>query len=571
MASLFVEGKFQGLDASGAPLAGGKLYTYFAGTLTNKATYTTQAGTVANANPVILDSSGRAAVWMGSGAYRMVLKDAGDVTVWDTDNIGSPGEGENVRDYGAVGDGVTDDAEAIQAAIDAVYAGGGGRVTIPLARHIVGTTIVVPQRVILVGESSAFVNQYVNGSAAPRGSTLFAAAGLNADVVQITCRLYSDAGVLKETDLGTRNSDARHFGGLRDLIVWGNRSTTADPTAVDLNSAGHGIKVWGARYVEIERVTTMFCAEDGFRTTDRDYGTGTVFTNNTSVRDLTSLSNGGYGVNAREGDSRYFNINAGYNGLGGVKSQAGNTIFNGGLAWNNRSHGVWVGFQSVASSSSFIGWLSYDNDKCGFKLDGSTGRTAALLSCIARGNGRDTGAAATDRANFYVSATTRDWCILGCESNGYDQDSVQTAQYGYYIDNTTYNGSFSGSSRNAVLADYIFSDAQKMNTNTVPESSVRFGGWDTLSSISANTIPVANKSTITLNCTGAQTVNDISYSGPGLPMVIIRNISADNVTLVHDSSKLRLANATNVVLGQHEAVMMVHVSGSVWQQIGLAA
>jgi hypothetical protein len=77
----------QFVDANGAPLAGGKLYTYAAGTTTPLATYTTYAGTTPNANPVILDSAGRASVWLATGMYKFVLKDSTDVLSYTTDNI----------------------------------------------------------------------------------------------------------------------------------------------------------------------------------------------------------------------------------------------------------------------------------------------------------------------------------------------------------------------------------------------------------------------------------------------------------------------------------------------------
>jgi len=86
MAVLYTPHFIQFFDDDGAPLAGGKLYAYEAGTTTPKDTYTTAAGSIANANPVILDAAGRATVFL-SGSYKFVLKDSADVEIETTDNI----------------------------------------------------------------------------------------------------------------------------------------------------------------------------------------------------------------------------------------------------------------------------------------------------------------------------------------------------------------------------------------------------------------------------------------------------------------------------------------------------
>lgn len=86
----------QWLDDNGDPLAGGKLYTYAAGTSTPKATYTDSGGLTANANPVILDAAGRADIWLDTGAYKFTLNTAADVLVQTVDNI----VGESVNVFG---------------------------------------------------------------------------------------------------------------------------------------------------------------------------------------------------------------------------------------------------------------------------------------------------------------------------------------------------------------------------------------------------------------------------------------------------------------------------------------
>ena len=88
MAQLLINPVNQFLDNNGDPLAGGKLYSYEAGTTTPTDTFTDQGGLTANANPVILDSAGRAEVWLDPAQnYKFVLHTADDVLVWTVDDI----------------------------------------------------------------------------------------------------------------------------------------------------------------------------------------------------------------------------------------------------------------------------------------------------------------------------------------------------------------------------------------------------------------------------------------------------------------------------------------------------
>jgi hypothetical protein len=204
----------QFFDNNGVPLSGGKLYTYIAGTTTPQTTYTSSAGTVAHANPIVLDSAGRVSgsseVWLSVGAsYKFVLKTSNDVLIGTWDNIfgnGDPtfnqytpnvasllapgpltvksaldqitneetgssvvgfmtaGAGAipltveeklsqmvSVADFGATGDGSTDDYQAF---VDALTAASGGAVFVPnpSVSYRIGTgKITVPANTQLVG------------------------------------------------------------------------------------------------------------------------------------------------------------------------------------------------------------------------------------------------------------------------------------------------------------------------------------------------------------------------------------------------------------------------------------
>ncbi|CAB4126879.1 Pectate lyase superfamily protein [uncultured Caudovirales phage] len=173
---------------AGAPLAGGLLYTYAAGTTTPATTYSDNTGLVNNANPIVLDAAGRVSseIWLTDGVYyKFVLKTSTGVQIWSKDNISNAtsavwnslstssgsslvgflqsGTGAvattvqtklretvSVKDFGAVGDGVTDDTAAIQAAITYVGASGAA-VYFPAGTYLVSTITLAYEGQRLVG------------------------------------------------------------------------------------------------------------------------------------------------------------------------------------------------------------------------------------------------------------------------------------------------------------------------------------------------------------------------------------------------------------------------------------
>lgn len=80
--------KAQYFDKEGFPLAAGKLYTFAAGTSTPLPAYTDQALLIPHTNPIVLDASGFAMVYIAGGVpYKLELRDVDDVLLWTVDNI----------------------------------------------------------------------------------------------------------------------------------------------------------------------------------------------------------------------------------------------------------------------------------------------------------------------------------------------------------------------------------------------------------------------------------------------------------------------------------------------------
>jgi hypothetical protein len=100
---------WQFFNNDGTVLAGGKIYTYAAGTSTAAPTYTTYTGSIAHTNPIILDSAGRVPsgqIWLSFGvSYKFIIRDSANALIGTFDNIAGSGTGNNVENY--TGDGTT--------------------------------------------------------------------------------------------------------------------------------------------------------------------------------------------------------------------------------------------------------------------------------------------------------------------------------------------------------------------------------------------------------------------------------------------------------------------------------
>lgn len=190
--SCFAGAGWQFFSNVGVPLKNGKIYSYLAGTSTPVATYTTSAGNIAHSNPIVLDSSGRVPtgeIWVTPQQnYKFVLKDESDLLIATYDNIpavndlGSAADipylppfvgartsnysvadklaqAVSVQDFGAVGDGVTDDTLAIQKAINEANV-----VYFPLGKTYVVSNITLTQNVTFLGYGATMLHK-INASA----------------------------------------------------------------------------------------------------------------------------------------------------------------------------------------------------------------------------------------------------------------------------------------------------------------------------------------------------------------------------------------------------------------------
>lgn len=159
----------------------------------------------------------------------------------------------NVREYGATGDGITDDTAAIQAAIDAA---GSGATVVPAGTYSVSNLTLRHPGSRLVGESAAMLCK------APRGHSLYSgAAFFHGSVIKAGTKVEPAIRVAERgcglDDLTLVGSDGSPTG----VLFQTERSAPQKNPCRNLNVAnfGVGVKFDGVYYSHMDSLTVAGC------------------------------------------------------------------------------------------------------------------------------------------------------------------------------------------------------------------------------------------------------------------------------------------------------------------------
>ncbi len=344
--SLFAGAGAQFFDNNGVPLNGGLLYTYQAGTSTPSATYTSSTGSIANPNPIVLDSAGRVPneIWLtGAQSYKFILKTSALTQIGSWDNIpgvndfsvlaGATGatligykypSGSSVLrtvasklsdilsavDFGADPTGTSDSTSAINSALAA------------------GTVVYIPQGTYRC-DSSVVVTQ---------GKTLLLEGTLH--------RMSAHSAL--DTPVVHLNGDTVSFKGVG-----------VSSTVMTDNNAPNGVVLWGAINPQTDYVAYRFANVSDLRIMCRSDGTGT-----TNVSNTLSLQNSQFWLGGALYDGVFQNLHL-FNGGKQVYLNpiSNGNIFNNIFCWNTRGYSVYLDGRS--------GGIVTDNSFCNFMIDGS--------------------------------------------------------------------------------------------------------------------------------------------------------------------------------------------------------
>ena len=340
-------------------------------------------------------------------------------------------ESVSVKDFGAVGDGVTDDTAAIQAAIDAVNAVGGGIVSVPQGTYMInaGTFVNMKTNVTLFidrgAELKAITNNYAvysvirgtnvnnwsvigNGKITGERTTHTGATGEGGECITVFgCENFIIDGLTIQDGWG----DGIYIGGNatvnqsrsftiqncylnnnrrnnisvtagRDFSIINNRITNANGT---LPEAGIDLEpnpsdAWDVEDCIVSNNVVWANLGSGI-TCSAIYHGNTIISNNVVHGNGTSGTGIGDGIAASNSQAPviitdnlcFENVRYGIRLSGASSFDQFNSSINGNTVHNNGEDGILI--RSNIQACSVTGNIVYENDKNGISLDRDTGGT----------------------------------------------------------------------------------------------------------------------------------------------------------------------------------------------------
>jgi len=440
--SLFAGAGWQFFDNNGVPLAGGLIYTYAAGTTTPQATYTSSSGTIAQSNPIVLNSAGRVAVgevWVSEGVnYKFVLKDSTGTTIGTYDNINStyvagdlanttdPALGDalvgfrqsdssgnltgavgrtvhqklqesvSVLDFGADPTGVADSLAAFNAAIasfnDPVHTSRGGTIFVPRGYYYLSGTLDIKKHINLLGDGVGYD---------PTTTIWAPVTYLRFPTNTTGIRIHSSL------DSGDTNSGA--YTQIKNLTI---KSTTKGTT-------GHGI--WASARVILDTLIISDFGKNGVNLV-ASAGAGTGNANCFRFDTVESSGNGNNGFYIEGSD-----VNAGVLNNCIASSNSGVGFYDAGFLGN-----TYTGCLAEGNLPTFIGTGA---------ISGTTLTVSAVTSgylpvgTIISGSGVTSGTTITD----WVSATGGTGTYTVSDSQTVSSTTISAAGGSNYVDYATSN------------------------------------------------------------------------------------------------------------------------------------
>lgn len=145
----------------------------------------------------------------------------------------------NALDYGATGDGTTDDRISIQDALNAAYDAGGGIVYLPAGHYIISKTLIIGDNCFLIGSGASSLVEIVD--TAPWWGTAVGVVGSNAGCcnMQIVYYDYSDDPIVTGSAWGCIGvTNERYY----DAVAQGGSNVRPEIKNIiisDIYSQGH--------------------------------------------------------------------------------------------------------------------------------------------------------------------------------------------------------------------------------------------------------------------------------------------------------------------------------------------